>query len=60
MILQKFKSELYNAQNQIELLRRQLEDEVLLRTECENRVHTLKEDLDFARRSHDNVKNFKF
>lgn len=50
----KLKNELYNAEKQIELLRRQLEDEVLLRTELENRLQTMKEDLDFARRSHDN------
>lgn len=38
----------------VDMLRRQLEDEVLLRTELENRLHTAKDDLDFARRSHSN------
>lgn len=36
------------------MLRRQLEDEVLLRTELENRLQTAKDDLDFSRRSHNN------
>jgi hypothetical protein len=49
------KAEMMNAEKQIDLLRRQLEDEVLLRTELENRMHTLKDDLEFSRRSHHNV-----
>uniref|UniRef100_A0A914MSV8 Uncharacterized protein n=3 Tax=Meloidogyne incognita group TaxID=654580 RepID=A0A914MSV8_MELIC len=50
----KLKTDLYSAEKQIELLRRQLEDEVLLRTELESRLVTAKEDLEFSRRSHDN------
>lgn len=50
----KLKNDLYTADKQVEVLRRQLEDEVLLRTELENRMQTLREDLDFSRRSHDN------
>jgi hypothetical protein len=53
--LQKLKNELDYAEKQVDLLRRQLEDEVLLRTELENRMHTLRDDLEFSRRSHDNV-----
>ncbi|CAK5013318.1 unnamed protein product [Meloidogyne enterolobii] len=48
------KTDLYSAEKQVELLRRQLEDEVLLRTELESRLQTAREDLEFSRRSHDN------
>ncbi|CAK5074416.1 unnamed protein product [Meloidogyne enterolobii] len=48
------KTDLYSAEKQVELLRRQLEDEVLLRTELESRWQTAREDLEFSRRSHDN------
>ncbi|KAF7635054.1 hypothetical protein Mgra_00005495 [Meloidogyne graminicola] len=50
----KLKTDVYSANKQVEMLRRQLEDEVLLRTELESRMQTLREDLDFSRRSHDN------
>lgn len=48
------KKELEEYKTQLEVLRNQLEDEVVLRTELENKLATYKEDLDFARRSHNN------
>lgn len=47
-------------QKQLDVLHKQLEDEVVLRTELEHKFATCKEDLDFARRNHDSVIFEKF
>ncbi|KAL3083553.1 hypothetical protein niasHT_023619 [Heterodera trifolii] len=52
--IEQLRNEFNNSENMVDMLRRQLEDEVLLRTELENRLHTAKDDLEFARRSHSN------
>lgn len=41
-----------DLQKQLDVLRRQLEDEVVLRTELENKLTTYKEDLEFAKSNH--------
>uniref|UniRef100_A0A914HSS4 Lamin n=1 Tax=Globodera rostochiensis TaxID=31243 RepID=A0A914HSS4_GLORO len=51
---EQLKHDLADFENNVEMLRQQLEDESVLRTELENRQHTLKDDLEFARRSHNN------
>ncbi|KAH7728552.1 intermediate filament tail domain-containing protein [Aphelenchoides avenae] len=47
------KTEVDDLQKQLDVLRRQLEDEVILRTELENKLTTYKEDLEFSKRSHE-------
>uniref|UniRef100_A0A914C742 Lamin n=1 Tax=Acrobeloides nanus TaxID=290746 RepID=A0A914C742_9BILA len=46
------KRDVDDLQKQLDVLRRQLEDEVMLRTELENKLKTYKEDLEFARLNH--------
>ncbi|KAK0423577.1 hypothetical protein QR680_008219 [Steinernema hermaphroditum] len=41
-----------DLKRQLETLRREIEDEAVLRTTLENKLITLKEDLDFARKTH--------
>lgn len=48
-----------DLQKQLDVLRRQLEDEVMLRTELENKLKTYKEDLEFARLNHNTVSLLK-
>ncbi|KAI1722325.1 intermediate filament protein domain-containing protein [Ditylenchus destructor] len=48
------KKEVEDLRTQLDVLRQQLEDEVVLRTELENKLATYKEDLEFSRRSHSN------
>ena len=50
--IQELKREADTLKKQLDLLQQQLEDETVIRTEIENRLKTLKEDLDFARREH--------
>lgn len=49
---EELKREADTLKKQLDLLQQQLEDETVIRTEIENRLKTLKEDLDFARREH--------
>lgn len=49
------KKELADLQKQLSTLQQQLEDEVVLRTELENKLVTYKDDLEFAKRSHTKV-----
>jgi len=53
--LQSLRKQVDENEKSLEILRRQLEDEVVLRTELENRNVVLSEDLEFARRTHANV-----
>lgn len=54
-LLQNLRKQVDENEKSLEILRRQLEDEVVLRTELENRNVVLSEDLEFARRTHANV-----
>lgn len=56
MYFQALKKEVEDLRTQLDVLRQQLEDEVVLRTELENKLATYKEDLEFSRRSHSNVR----